>query len=166
MNFKFLLGFTVLSAGIIYAGFGSTYGTVKACSATVKTYMTAEYSETSVDINADGTVSPSTDYWSEPASEVYKIVTKNGQLKYSSYEFDERIQHAAYYPPIPKPDMSMKKDREFDNFKRHTDTGLLIAVGTLEPFDEPITVNPKCIASLGKIAGVKTWYGITYAADF
>lgn len=153
---------------IIFSGFSEKMYKVAECRATVNRYVTAEYSETSVSMDMDGNTYIDTDYWSEAASDTYRITTINGEL--ASNDFDgSSISHKAFYPPMPQWDKSMSSHTDFDSFRKHTDTGLSVLIninGESDQFSSPISDNPNCIAKLNGTIIVDTWYGITYDSEF
>lgn len=133
------------------AGLGSTVMMIDECSSTVTRYVTAEYSEVSV--NFDGEVE--VDSWSEKASKVNSITTVN--------ELPE-------YPKMPPHDKRMSNGADFDKFKFHTDTNLSVVASSYANgvvyFEDPIHKAGSCVSKLGEPVDVKTWYGMTYGSDF
>lgn len=140
----------VVSSTAIYAGYSKNMSVLKECHASVKRYVTAEYSEVSTSIDMEGNVSTSTDFWSEPASEVYSTL---------------KINELPEYPPMPSKWLEMRRDYGFDNFQEHTDTNLKIVTGNTS-FSEPIGDTKKCLDKLNQVIIVKTWYGISYGSEW
>jgi len=162
----------ILTALFVWFGFDHTYGKVLNCKVKSEAWVTAEYSEYSTSINADGTVSGETDYWSEPASEHYTAITNNGELTGLYGNFEPILTGSAYYkPPMPPWDGSMANDYDFDNFEQRRNNELIVTTHlTVEDVSSTFTSsarkNPKCIDKLDAYIQVKTWYGITYESDF
>lgn len=152
-NKLILIGLCVATI-IVCAGFNTKMYKVAACTSTVTKYVTAEYSEMTSGIDMDGDLYTETDYWSEPASEVYSIKKYN--------ELPE-------YPPMPEHNTSMKRDFHFDNFQFHTDTKVEVAAsspGDTTMFTVGISKAAHCISKLESDVEVDTWYTITYNSDF
>ncbi len=110
-----------------------------------------------------------TDYWSEAASEVFVVVTTNGEL--STRGLQTTIQYGAHYPPMPPHNTRMRRDMDFDNFSFKTKAELKVHVtdeitGESSTFSDPISSNPRCVEKLNQFISVKTWYGITFGSDF
>ena len=143
-----------LASMFIYLGFDSSPYKIEMCTSTVTRYVTAEYSEVTFGTDAEGNPTTETDYWSEPASQVWNETVRNVP---------------AVYPPMPPTWTGMSSDPDFDNFQNHTDTSLIITA-TADPdittFQEPISKVPDCLIMIGHITQVKTWYSITYGTDF
>lgn len=152
----------------IFSGFSEKMYQVAECRATVNRYVTAEYSETSVSMDMDGNIYTDTDYWSEPASDTYRIITINGELASSDFK-GSSVSYKSFYPPMPQWDKSMSSHTDFDSFRKHTDTDLKVLIklnGESDRFSSPISDNPNCIAKLNGTIIVDTWYGITYDSEF
>jgi hypothetical protein len=165
-----------IAAGIavISYGFGLNVVTVKQCKATVTSYVTAEFSETVVEMCTDSngvmTTCLDTDYWSEPASRRFNALTIDGKVQSASFSGEGWFRHQALYPPMPARDRSMSLMPHFDNFREHTNEHFVI--GTLDEktketdnVSKSISYNAKCMDSLGKHVFVKTWYGINYSVQ-
>ena len=138
----------------IWLGFGSADYKIDTCYSTVSRYVTAEYSETTIGIDMEGDTYMETDYWSEPASEVYA---------------EDALNEHVVYPPMPKHYKSMASDYDFDSFQFHTDTNLLIRASNTEEstrFNESISQVAGCLNNLNTTVVVKTWWTITYGTDF
>ena len=62
----------------IWAGFDQTYGYVTRCEVRASNYVEAEYSKTDTypctDINGNSGLCTDTDYWDEPASDVFEVL--------------------------------------------------------------------------------------------
>lgn len=156
------------------AGFGSKIAKIDHCVARVDRYVTAEYSAVTVTpcFNGDGSLSTcvETDYWSEPASEVFSITTQDGVAMPSNLKSTE-IHHGVYFPPMPPRWDDVKKGSDFDGFKQHTDTGLRVfntdfGNENQDSFREPISKHTKCLDTIGDFVSIKTWYGSTYSSEF
>ena len=163
----------VMVSGLIWYGFSSSISQVNQCTAIVKKYVIAEYSETtySTCTDSDGNVysCSDTDYWSEPASEIFIAVTTNGE--FSGAEWPTTIQYGAHYPPMPPHNTRMRKSYDFDNFSFKTVADLKVHVtdemtGESSEFSDPISKNPRCVEKLNQFISVKTWYAITYGSEF
>lgn len=172
------LGIAVIVAGAVIAtvasGFSNAISSVDQCRATVKKYVTAEYSEMTVSMCTDfeGNMSTcmETDYWSEPASDVFVALTVNGELQGRQY-FETDLRYGAHYPIMPAHDTRMRSHPDFDNFEYHTNASLKVLVtdkltNESSVFSEPMSDNSKCINKLGGVITVDNWYGITYSSDF
>lgn len=156
---------------LVWFGFGTEYAKVNTCQAIVTKKVTAEFSEVTSSLNADGTISTDIDSWSEDASPTYKVVTDNGDVSYISHNFDLTRSGDVYWPPMPKHDPSFSRDLDFDNFKYRTDSTLKVYTtftisGEPSVFTEPVSRYGKCLNKLQNYIQVKTWYGISYSSDF
>lgn len=168
-----IIGALVFSAfvGFVWYGFGEDQGIVQECEVIVQKYVTAEYSEYSCGLDMEGNTSCDTDYWSEEASDTFKVVTLNNQIAYSNVE-DEWISQSTYgfyEPPMPPHDVSMKKDFDFDNFQNHRDVTMRVYVerkGEKDYFTESESYHNTCNTMREKqgFITIKTWYGISYGA--
>lgn len=167
-----LLAGALLAAGATWFGFDHTYGKVLECKITSEAWVTAEYSEYSTYVNADGTVGSQTDYWSEPASERYTAITRNGELTGVYGHFEPiRTGNNYYKPPMPAWDGSMSNDPDFDNFEQRRESKLTVTTHlTVEDVSSTFTSsarkNTMCLDKLDNYIQVKTWYGITYDSEF
>lgn len=167
-----LAALAVLIAVFIWFGFDHTYGKVMQCKVSSSAWVTAEYSETSASVDANGNVSVDTDYWSEPASPVFEAVTVNGELVGVYGNFKPIETGSQYFkPPMPHWDGSMASDFNFDSFAKHRENKLIVSTHlTIEDvpstFTSSASKNPACINKLDAYIQVKTWYGITYESDF
>lgn len=146
---------SILSIGVfVFVGFDVKQYKIDSCESTISKYVTAEYSETSLEIDYEGKTYMDTDYWSEQASAVNGV---------------SFINEVPVYPEMPAHDLSMSKGRNFDRFKYHTDTNLTISASNLldnVTFKEPIGQAAQCIKSLNEFADIKTWWTIAYSSDF
>ncbi len=147
-----------LSVCCTIAGFSEKMYKVAQCNASVTRYVTAEFSQyvpkTCYDDKGKHYDCSSTDYWSEPASQVAHITTVNG---------------TAVYPDMPAPYLHMRSMYYFDNFEKHTKTELKVDIelmGERDQFNEPISKNKACLAKRDNVIIVNTWFGITYGSDF
>ncbi len=110
----------------IWAGFDQTYGYVTRCEVRASNYVEAEYSKTDTypctDINGNSGLCTDTDYWDEPASDVFEAVNVDGQLV-QAYPEDVvfKTQGGYYNVPTPPYDQSMSRDYDFDRFSFHND---------------------------------------------
>lgn len=167
-----LLGISCLM-GIVFVwiGFDTTKSKVQACTASVTKYVTAEFSEwvTSACTDYDGnlTTCTETEYWSEPASEVWSSATVNGNPTQGDY--NGSMVNGVFHPNTPPRYEDMSRIPDFDNFKTNVDTSLEVSVsflGELDFFTQSIRLNEKCISMLGELIVIDTWYGIKYSSDF
>ena len=159
---------TLVAIVFVYYGFSSTITKVNQCTAIVKKYVTAEYSE-SASTKSKYEEGLPTSYWSEPASEIFIAVTTNGE--FSGAEWPTTIQYGAHYPPMPPHNTRMRKSYDFDNFSFKTVADLKVHVtdemtGESSEFSDPISKNPRCVEKLNQFISVKTWYAITYGSEF
>lgn len=162
MNKKTWLTIFAMIGVVIYLGYGTKSDIVVQCKSEVSTYVTAEYSETSVGIDMDGGISTDTDYWSEPASDRFWAITINGELDETNIDVADLFEHhQSFYPPMPMRDRSMKQDANFNSFREHKDTKLVMIMGETQ-FKEPISKTSECINMIGETIDIKTWYSISY----
>lgn len=148
------LAILVIAMAVTFSGFSQEMYKVNECHSIVTKYVTAEYSETTTSLDMDGNVSTDTDYWSEPASEVYSIT---------------KVNELPEYPPMPTHDISMKREFDFDNFKFHTDASVKVLASQMKnktQFSVGINQAGKCIAKVDSVVIVDTWYSITYSSNF
>jgi len=163
-HFLPILGMAV-AAALVALGFGYRIAEITACSVVVEKFVTAEYSEISVDFEGN----LYTDYWSEQASAVYVTETLNGDLVGKSHDFKVELRNNTFWPEMPLPDLSMSKEPYFDRFSRQSKSALHISASDGElkmSFVEPARKNTACISRLGQYSDVKTWYGHAYGSDF
>lgn len=168
---KQALAVTAGIAGIvaIFLGFGKEMARIDQCYATVEKHITAEYSESSMQMDFDGNWYLDTDYWSEYASLIYHVATINGVDVISSHKITSTLMtNGAYYPPMPLVDGNYKTS-SFDRYQKHTKTNLRVTVirgdGESDYFNDPISDNPRCVERLGNLVVVKTWFGMTYSSE-
>ena len=157
----------------IWYGYDKTVGVIINCKAITQKYVTAEYSEDTVEICYDADYIPytctDTEYWSEPASDTWVAIAINGELTMASA--DTHIDNGAHYTDTPPHNINLRRTRNFDRFKKHTDTKLTITTKDeftkeITTFSEPITKTANCNMKVNKPVIVKTWYGITYGSEF
>jgi hypothetical protein len=162
-KYPLVLG-TLMFGSVIYFGFGSHKDIISSCNMKVDTFVKAEFSETTTVMNADGTSSTDTDYWSEKASVVYKSLFKNGEIISSSMP-QEKITEMLNTGIQPYPSIihSFRSDRHFDRYskKRIIDGKTSFSSGdyvTSKSYDD----YNNCMKRLNEETTVKTWYGISY----
>jgi len=155
MKKKILIASSVVGfAAFVGLGFNTTSYQIDTCTSKVSKYVTAEYSELETGIDMNGDFYSETNYWSEPASEVFIEVVTNS---------------TPVYPPMPAHDTSMRRESDFDNFKFHTDASLTVSGFDEEGrtvFTENISKATSCLNKLDAVVEVKTWYTITYGSNF
>ena len=162
----------VVSGAIIVGGFSTSDAIVTQCKVIVSKYVTAEFSSTSVVVDAEGNTSTDVDFWSEIASDVHMTTTVDGRLHSINADVEVYTNASGYfYTAIPNWDKSASRDIDFDEFKKHTDMELTVSVYdiTAEEYDyftDSIIWNSKCIDMLQSMVAVKTWYGIRYGAEW
>lgn len=174
MDRKEVLIITVSVASIsafIYFGFGGEIAVISKCESTVSKYVTAEYSETTVGIDMEGNAYTDTDYWSEPASAVNTVTTVNGENIIVNGNFNYTESSGYFSPDMPRHDVSMKSDYDFDNFQFHNDKNLKVSIKSIDTgeygyFQDPISKTAICIDKLDSHVYIETWYTITYSSDF
>jgi len=168
---KVVIIVVLLSIAIFFYGFDSKDSLVKRCDSTYSKYVVANYSETTMAIDMDGNVYSDYDSWTEPASDVFRVITVNGVLNGQSDVF-EVIKNGDYYLPknMPPHDQAMKRERDFDNFSFLSKSNLEIYIysenGGHDKFNEPISDTSLCISKIDQYVVVKTWYSISYSSDF
>lgn len=163
-NICILIGSIVLFI-VTFCGYGTEISKITDCVTTVKKYVTAEYSDIECGIDFEGNSYCDTDYWSESASDVFEIVTVNGNMGYKAGYFKPLFSSGYYSPPMPSPDKSMSTGSDFNNFLDHSDSKLEVQTNKTR-FTEPAYKTESCLNKLGGRIFVKTWYGISYGSDF
>jgi hypothetical protein len=160
-----------LAVFFIWFGYGETKSRIQSCEARVSKYVTAEFSEvvSSICTDGDGNMSSctSTNSWNEPASKVSTLTTVNGRV--AATVSNSSVLHAAHYPLMPNRNESMSEMANFDNFKQHVDTSLVIRVYDSKDddyFSEPIYKNGACIQKIDQWIHINTWYGVMYSTGF
>lgn len=155
----------------IFLGFGKEMARIDQCYATAEKWVTAEYSETSMQMDFDGNMYLDTDYWSEYASPIYHVATINGTDIISSHKgVPVTLMKRGYYsPPMPKVDGNYNTGSTFDGYDKHLKTNLRVTVirngFESDYFNDPISDNPRCIERLGSLVAIKTWYSIVYSSE-
>lgn len=155
---------------IVAYGFEKRLASLEECWGTVSTYVTAEYSETTTEVDMDGNLTTEVDTWSEPASEVYKAITLNGELYSFNNDFSPVERNSVWYPPMPAKREEMSIDVSFDNFENRTDTRLTLKVrenlsGEVHNVNQRIGKTKSCLNQLGSTIVITTWYGIAITSD-
>ena len=144
----------------IYFGFDYKLDRILSCHASVTKYVTAEYSETT--LGFEGQLE--TDYWSDPASEVYRVSFSNGGAPTTSHDMELTGTGNLYYPPMPAPYKDYSRVG-FDGFQQHTKTSLEVYIQG-SSFSEPLSKYPECVDKIDRFARIDTWYGFSYASNF
>lgn len=164
----------VVILSVVLFGFEKRLATLDQCKAVVSRYITAEYSETTISVctNMDGHVSTcmDTDYWSEPASEVFTVTTVDGYLFSILGEFTPLQSTNAWLPPMPHEWKDMRNSSTFDRFKYHTDSKLHLFVkehvsGETSRIGQNLNKTPRCLERLNQTIVVSTWYNITFSSN-
>tara|TARA_Y100000588_G_scaffold222812_1_gene236731 strand:+ start:13341 stop:13916 length:576 start_codon:yes stop_codon:yes gene_type:complete len=167
----------------IWAGFDQTYGYVTRCEVRASNYVEAEYSKTDTypctDINGNSGLCTDTDYWDEPASDVFEAVTVDGQLV-QAYPEDVvfKTQGGYYNVPTPPYDQSMSRDYDFDRFSFHNDIEHIVYTMKTVVEDgiekQVPDYNTKSadfyhtcnkLREQGNAMTIKTWYGLSYNVE-
>lgn len=155
---------------LVVLGFDKRTATLEDCWGSVSTYVTAEFSEMSTEVDSEGNLYTDWDHWSEPASVVNKVVTHNGTLFSINGNFTTKESAGTWYPPIPDKWDVMRKDASFDDFKNHIDATLRVHVrehvsGEKSDIGQNVRKANSCIERLDSIIIVSTWYGITFSSN-
>lgn len=162
---------TVIAAISIHYGFDSKESIVTSCESTYSKYVIANYSEMETGIDFNGDMYTELNSWSEPASDIFKVTTKDGELDSQSDDF-EVVSKGSFYIPssMPPHDKSMSRERSFDNFSYRSDSNLKVYFysedGGYDQFNEPVNSTSLCVAKLKESVIVKTWYSVSYSSDF
>lgn len=151
---------------LIYSGFGTELKRVSNCTGFAEKYITAEFSETSVsqctDMDGYSTTCMETDYWSEPASEVFSIYTQNGKI---NTKHPHEVVGGVAIPAWPEIDVDYSGDIDFDNYKRHISTKYTTTFDDGSYVTDPINIHGYCMQMRGENISVKTWWGIGYGVE-
>lgn len=169
-NKNILSGLTVLTT-LGFGGFGERQETITQCKSVAKKFWLAEYSEIEVSVDGEGNVSTDTDSWTEPASEVFKVVSIDGELMETSHDIDVTQLNGYFIPSNNPVQWPVPNSSDLDRVTPRS-TGDL-SVSTYDPvsadygqFSDPITKTRKCINMLRQSVTIKTWYSISYSSDF
>lgn len=148
----------ILSVSAVIGGFDKKEARVTGCTVTASKYVTAEFSQFS---EGDW------DYWSETASKTKVAITVNGELDYSNST--TTVTNKAHFPAMPKAEEKWQRLSDFDKYKYHTDSKLVVSIkrmGLLDSFTEPSHKNPSCLNTMHKVIWINTWYGVSFDSDF
>ncbi len=151
----------IFAVGFVWMGYGVEGLEIESCYAKSKKYITAEYSDTTVGVDMEGNVYTDTDYWSEPASDVWIVHTHNGNIDDTGYPFD--ISNGLAVVQYPPHDKSMSRDSYFDNFSQHSRNTYTTYFKDGTYTNDGFHVHDRCMESIGGIIAVKTWYTIRYS---
>ena len=170
-NFKEKLPYIYIAIGVsvftifIYSGFNTQQKEILRCVAVNKKWVQAEYSEINPVVTTDAEgythVEMETDYWDEPASEVFVATTVNGQLQREGIAAEKSGYGFYRVANYPVHDLSMSRDSNFERFKKNNVTTTNVYfISDRTSID--VSNYSKCVSMLGKIVEVKRWYEISY----
>lgn len=165
-----LISFLLVSIVVVFwFGFHEKKATITYCNIEYSRAVVAEFSETTCSIDLDtGMPDCSTDYWEEPASEIWTVSTDvfGSKTVNASFETSTRFNFyiPASFPPITK---DWSNDLDFDNYseREHYNFQVGINVDTKrgkDSFSENASWFPHCIQfyTTKTPLTVKYWYGI------
>lgn len=154
-----------------FGGFSERQETITQCKSVAKKFWLAEYSEVETSIDADGSISTSVDNWTEPASEVYQVISIDGELMETSHDIPV-VQLDGYFIPSNNPKQwPVPNSSDLDRVTPRKTGELLVSTynpvsADYDQFSDPITKTSKCINMLRQSVTIKTWYSISYSSDF
>lgn len=162
----------VAVSGFVALGYDDHISRVQGCQATVKTYVTAEFSEDYMvpytyscgnNMTCTGMRSE-TRYWSKEASDINSAQTFDDKLN-SQVGGEPRFTQGFYTPPMPRISVDYSGDWDFDRYKKHTERSLFTTFtdGTYAGINAREYVG--CLSKIGQRVQVNTWYGWQYGAE-
>ncbi len=178
-DFLKVFGIIAVVVILIWYGFGSRKEHITQCKVIAKYYVTADFSQTetypvvSTDANGNTTtkLETSTEYWSEPASAIYRVETVDGDVSLVDGELEGMSGARWGIPKMPRHDIGMRNMYNFDASQYHRERTLYVFTYSNElkdhdQFREPVSKNGTCIDNIQNEVKIKTWFGVSYGSNF
>lgn len=155
----------LLTCFLVWFGYGASVNTITKCEAVSTTRTIAEFSEYSCGMDFEGNTSCDTDYWDEPASEVWTVRLINGQIHNPNdrpYKIiNSELPHVSFAPVWQE----MKGETDFDNFSQRRKSKYYIYFDDGDYVEDPFSVHSYCMVNINNEIPIKTWYGIKYSSQ-
>ena len=145
----------------VWYGFNTEQHKIVQCKAVTSKWVSAEYSDTTVGLDMEGNLTTDTDYWSEPASDVFTIYTVDGVIQPTDLQYS--VQYGDIAVPIyPSRLEIMSKNVDFDNFQNHESNQYYVFFEDGDYATHGLSVHPTCMERMKfeKLVTVNVWYGI------